>query len=151
MVDDRQLMRLVDGELSLEEQQVTLRWLDAHPDRWRDCALAFLEEQALRQELAAAQDRAAAASRPNSETSGRQVSEEGIRPDAVDATSRPDGSRRRDAAGSELGWIKMLSLAALVMAAFAVGWLIDMAQAADSGSLDDRVSGPVGSRGSHAG
>lgn len=44
---------LVLGELSGEDYRQTLAWLEAHPEYWRDCALAFLEEQALAQELSA--------------------------------------------------------------------------------------------------
>ncbi|HEY6563049.1 MAG TPA: hypothetical protein VIY86_01010 [Pirellulaceae bacterium] len=49
--NDRTLARLADGELSDAEYARVLRELDADPRKWRDCALAFLEAQALRRGL----------------------------------------------------------------------------------------------------
>ncbi|MBC8872495.1 MAG: hypothetical protein H8E44_23935 [Planctomycetes bacterium] len=49
--DDQRFDRLVDGELSPKEYNDLLRSLDQQPDGWRRCALAFIEAQALRQEL----------------------------------------------------------------------------------------------------
>jgi hypothetical protein len=43
--------RLVDGELSPEEYRALLASLDDAPDGWRNCALAFLEAQALATEI----------------------------------------------------------------------------------------------------
>jgi hypothetical protein len=48
-----QLDRLVDGELTTDEYRELLRTLDAQPDGWRRCALAFLESQAWSRELKA--------------------------------------------------------------------------------------------------
>lgn len=45
------LERLVDGELSPEEYRAMLASLEEEPGLWRQCALAFLEAQALKQEL----------------------------------------------------------------------------------------------------
>lgn len=50
---DLQLSRLVDGELSPTEYRALLRALDADPQGWRQCALAFLETQAMSGELCA--------------------------------------------------------------------------------------------------
>ncbi|MEZ6069045.1 MAG: hypothetical protein R3C10_01985 [Pirellulales bacterium] len=49
MNDITQLDRLVDGELSEQEREETLRRLDVQPDGWRRCALAFLEAQVWRE------------------------------------------------------------------------------------------------------
>jgi hypothetical protein len=49
--DDTRFDRLVDGELTPEEYQTLLESLDDEPAGWRRCALAFLEAQALSQEL----------------------------------------------------------------------------------------------------
>lgn len=43
--------RLADGELSAAERRELLAQLDEMPGGWRQCALAFLEAQTLRQEL----------------------------------------------------------------------------------------------------
>jgi hypothetical protein len=45
LVDDRLIDRLVDGALSDAERRRVLNRLDAEPDGWRRCALAFLEAQ----------------------------------------------------------------------------------------------------------
>ena len=50
---DLQLSRLVDGELSPTEYRALLLALDADPQGWRQCALAFLEAQAMSGELSA--------------------------------------------------------------------------------------------------
>ncbi len=47
----RQLDRLVDGELSASERQELLASFDAQPERWRRCALAFLEAQSWSEEF----------------------------------------------------------------------------------------------------
>jgi hypothetical protein len=49
--DDVLIDRLVDGELSADERQQLLAGLDAQPDGWRRCALAFLEAQTWRSEM----------------------------------------------------------------------------------------------------
>jgi hypothetical protein len=49
--DDDRFDRLVDGALAADEYQALLAALDDEPGGWRRCALAFLEAQALGQEL----------------------------------------------------------------------------------------------------
>jgi hypothetical protein len=49
--DWSELERLVDGRLSPDEYRQLLIRIDHHPDGWRKCAMAFLEEQALKNEL----------------------------------------------------------------------------------------------------
>lgn len=52
MIDDeRQLERLVDGELTADEQRQLLLRLDDYPQLWRRLALRFLEERELRSVL----------------------------------------------------------------------------------------------------
>lgn len=41
--------RLVDGELSAGERRELLRDLESNPEAWRNCALAFVEAQVLRE------------------------------------------------------------------------------------------------------
>src|SRR5947207_1183726 len=49
--DDIRFDQLVDGELSGAERRRFLESLDAQPEGWRCCALAFLEAQSWREEL----------------------------------------------------------------------------------------------------
>ncbi len=53
MIDDRHLDLLVDGELGDPERRQLLLRLDAEPDGWRRCALAFLEAQTWREGMRA--------------------------------------------------------------------------------------------------
>lgn len=51
IVSDATLYRLVDGQMESDEYRQTLLALDQANDGWRRCAMAFLENQALEQEL----------------------------------------------------------------------------------------------------
>ena len=50
-IDWLELDRLVDGRLGDEAYRELLCQIDADPDGWKQCALAFLEHQALEKEL----------------------------------------------------------------------------------------------------
>jgi hypothetical protein len=50
--ESRTLDRLVDGELSLAERRVLFSAIEAQPDGWRRCAMAFLEAQAWKDDIA---------------------------------------------------------------------------------------------------
>lgn len=69
------LDKLVDGELDDAQRRKLLTELDAQPDGWRRCALAFLEAQAWKATLGAlaAASRQDAAPRPKRSTSWRFV------------------------------------------------------------------------------
>jgi len=49
---DRELDRLVVGQMSQADQQALLRRLEEQPEGWRRCALAFLEAQCWKREMA---------------------------------------------------------------------------------------------------
>jgi len=59
------LDRLVDGELAPAERAELLAHLEATPDGWRRCALAFLEAQSWREALARPAEEFAPASGPS--------------------------------------------------------------------------------------
>lgn len=52
IIDEQLLDELVSGSLSKEQYRQVLLALEANPAKWRDCALAFLQEQALEEDLA---------------------------------------------------------------------------------------------------
>ena len=52
-IDWQELDRLVDGRLSQDEYRQLLIQIDADPNGWKQCAMAFLEHQALEKELTA--------------------------------------------------------------------------------------------------
>jgi hypothetical protein len=56
--DQRWIDRLVDGELDDDQRRALLARLDAEPDGWRRCALAFLEAQCWREALGPVSHRA---------------------------------------------------------------------------------------------
>lgn len=55
-IPDRDIDRLVDGELSPESRRALLQALDRSPDGWRRAALAFVEAQVLREAFARLDD-----------------------------------------------------------------------------------------------
>lgn len=129
-VDALLIDELVSGQLTGERYRATLRALDAEPAKWRDCALAFLEEQALRNDLrilaqgtinwseeertGVAGDLSVEPSVEDEEPSSSQLSNS---PSAIEfASLHPQhvwSGRFRT----------MLSTAALLMVSFTVGWL----------------------------
>ena len=50
-IDELLIDELVSGQLTGERYRAAFLAFEAEPAKWRDCALAFLEEQALRSEL----------------------------------------------------------------------------------------------------
>ena len=50
-IDDSELQRMLDGSLSSEERQLLLQYAEGYPANWRRIALAFIEEQVLRDHL----------------------------------------------------------------------------------------------------
>ncbi|MDA9856838.1 hypothetical protein N9D23_01855 [Rubripirellula sp.] len=51
-LDEHELQRLLDGSLTSEERLMLLSYAEKHPANWRRIAMAFIEEQVLRNELA---------------------------------------------------------------------------------------------------
>lgn len=84
--DERDLDRLVDGELDEATRRRLLTQLEQTPDGWRRCALAFLEAQAWHSAL-----RVATESKAASVYAG-----DAVRADAISAAL---GQRRADATG----------------------------------------------------
>ena len=99
-VTQRELDRLVDGEISPPEYRQLLTRVEQSPDGWRQCALAFLEAQALREEL------------PWAMRMGNGVPVEAA---PISTATRWAASRRRV--------FQMLALAACVLVAFGLGRL----------------------------
>src|SRR5262245_8716546 len=98
-VEDRQLDRLVDGEMPDVDRRALLLRLEAEPGGWRRCALAFLEAQNWREALVP--------------LAGPAVERPLVLPDGKGRRPRP---RQRIAA--------LAGLAASVAAAFLLGWIL---------------------------
>jgi hypothetical protein len=99
------LDRLVDGEMSADQRQRAIAALEACPDGWRRCALAFLEAQSWRGDLRRLVAGATSGSDRNSAALTSIVSEQLDRP-------RPSRSSRTSA---------VLALAASLLLAFGLG------------------------------
>ena len=105
------LDELVAGTLPKNEYHRVLRHLEANPELWRDCALAFLEEQALEQELQSLMQ-----SNVNLTSIEKPIAAETIEP-ASKLTAEQVQKRAR------LEWMhKFTSIAALLLISFTIGW-----------------------------
>lgn len=145
-VDAELIDDLVAGQLTKEHYRQAILALDAEPSKWRDCALAFLEDQALRMELGALAKGtidwspetlgSAVAAASNAKTgsslksdltkianvqvaASRQHATSAIAPSATNAS--PISARAID--GARRISSHVLSTAALLMVSFTVGWL----------------------------
>ena len=111
-VNDELLDQLVCGTLRGPEYRKAILALEAQPDRWRDCALAFLQEQAIAQELTQL-----ANSNVNWERAS-QSSQGGTTVASFQRTTSPERSSK------QLTWIyKLSSLAAMLLLSFSIGWI----------------------------
>ncbi len=122
-IDELTLDELVTGNLRGERYRQTIKALDREPSRWRDCALAFLHEQALSQELRAiAQSDVdwtdeAAEQMPASGNLGEGSTAVPPLPEVTPAESTEASWAGRD-------WLqKLTTLAALLLISFSIGWL----------------------------
>jgi hypothetical protein len=122
----RQLDRLVDGELSDVERRQLLDSFDEQPVSWRRCALAFLEAQSWRRQMRhlgqatsgsfAASTSLAVPPRRREEGFGKPRSPASHEGRKVEVASR--GSRRHSAAGL------YFAVAASFLVAFGLAWVI---------------------------
>lgn len=124
-LNERLLGELVAGTLSEEDFRRTLLALERQPLRWRDCALAFLEDQVLSRELKtmAACDldwhQPPAPTATNERITANLPATGDHRPCL--RTASPEPARRRSASHRRLQ--QVLTLAALLLVGFSVGWL----------------------------
>lgn len=100
MIDEAEIDRLVDGELSEAERHDLLSRLDAEPDSWRQCALAFLEAQSWREAM-------------------RSISANSVEPAAVADRDRASWRRLRSVLATACSLLLALGVG------FAVGGLFD--------------------------
>lgn len=96
-VDEKMMDALVCGELTGEDYRQTIRQIEANPELWRDCGLAFLREQAVTQAMRqmATQDRLwqPVTSSPTESPSESQISQ---------LPAGPLGEPTRDEASKEI-------------------------------------------------
>jgi hypothetical protein len=124
-IDELMIDELVSGQLTGDRYRAVLRALDAEPAKWRDCALAFLEEQALRTELRALAQGTIDWSGETTAESYEKSRGESV--SAVEVKTQPDLTSKPISvppAGQVHSSLKsLLSMAALILVSFTVGWL----------------------------
>lgn len=109
--------RLVCGELRGDAYRQALLALEANPAKWRDCALAFLQEQAIEQEMKHL------ASSNIDWQSPQSGAIRGSKPVAL-ASSSPDRSSALLRNNRVRLAARLASLAALIVLSFGMGWML---------------------------
>lgn len=104
-----ELDRLVDGQLGDAEYRELLRQIDEDPDGWKQCALAFLQHQALQREL--------------SELAGDDHPWSDVVPAEPAALVKPVLRHRR----TWQDWVRMVNIAASVAVALFAGITVGQA------------------------
>jgi hypothetical protein len=116
-VNEELIDNLVCGSLRGAEYRKAVLALEADPQKWRDCALAFLQEQALTQELSQLSQSSVEWQESNFKTHSNSNQVSVVERNLVVASS-PTSS------ADQLGWLyKLGSLAALLLLSFSVGWI----------------------------
>jgi hypothetical protein len=113
-VDEELIDNLVCGTLNGPEYRKAILALEADPKKWRECALAFLQEQALSQELV------------NLSQSNIDWQQGRSNPTALSVISNNQTAAKtlNQHGRDELGWLyKLGTLAALLLLSFSVGWI----------------------------
>jgi hypothetical protein len=116
-LNQSELDRLCDGALSNADYRDLLQRIDRAPDGWRRCALTFLEHQAWHLEL---QD--LHADTEQFEKADANLAEEAPLPVITNRTSLPL-AKHSAAVGRKWSSQRWLSVAALLLISFGIGWL----------------------------
>lgn len=119
-ISDEILDELVCGDVPVDRYRAILSQLDAEPEKWRDCALAFLQEQAIESDMRwlSVND----ADWDNSKSSTKN-------PSASSGENSTANVRLESAPDSDLAKLQLqrlqrwTSIAASVLIAFTVGWV----------------------------
>ncbi|MDG2223679.1 MAG: hypothetical protein P8L85_20025 [Rubripirellula sp.] len=101
ILDEHELQRLLDGNLSSEERILLLHYVEAHPTNWRRIAMAFVEEQVLRNEFAKLQAIESPATKSPTAENRRVV--------LADPISEPKRGRNR------IGWLTQAAVICLAL------------------------------------
>lgn len=110
-IDWQELDRLVDGRLEDAAYRELLCQIDADPNGWKQCALAFLEHQALEKELTALQND------PSTQLLAC-MGEFKATPEAIPTVSKTPSLTQSDRSGWMVGWA---SMALCILCGLAVG------------------------------
>lgn len=137
VIDQWLLDELVTGDLQGEQYRAVLAALEAQPEKWRDCALAFLQEQALERDLQALAGSESTRPWSTSDTIEMHVPSgmldtvidqpavvQALDEHEQDQSAHTTAERRRaETSFSRLQWMhRVTSIAALLLISFTVGW-----------------------------
>jgi hypothetical protein len=128
-IDDQMIDDLVTGQLSGEPYRKALLALDAEPSRWKDCALAFLTEQALQRDLSnLAQQANLGWEMAQGAVESTEAGEGNTpAPPSTQTTPFTTPAPRSSTLSPRLGsaWLSphAISTAALLLVSFLIGWL----------------------------
>ena len=113
------LDELVSGTLDQQDYREVLLALEERPEMWRQCALAFLEAQALRKELVGLAQEGPLGAAPICELPEGKPAESRMELDLRSSESVDGlGAWKRPVAG------QFAALAALVLLSFGIGWML---------------------------
>lgn len=129
---DKLVDKLVDGELADADRRALLARLDATPGAWRACALAFVEDQVLGEQLGAL----GAEASPRLQPQAPQPQPQAPKPQAVAASRAADRSPRPTA--------RWYALAASVLVAFGLGGFVSQTWRSETPSGDAIVAAAPG-------
>lgn len=116
-------LAVVDGELSPSQLREMVAVCDLHPELWKRCAVAFLEEQALAQEMKSLAWPTAAVIANETTISTSEVDRRDERPLAMMTSAH--GSAKSPASKKIFHrhiLLNNLALAATILLAFVIGW-----------------------------
>ncbi len=109
-IDWQELDRLVDGQLSDEEYRELIAEIELYPNGWRQCALAFLEHQALQREMG----------RIEADVTPAKLSAE----NAGDHSSHAAAAATLGPAQTTASWLAWLSMAICVVVGLTLGFVM---------------------------
>ncbi len=124
----QQLDRLVDGELRPEEYRQLLKQCEAEPERWRACALAFVEHQAWREALGELGTADAERERIKSPDFSKSQAFESANESDFENDRQADSKPSADASWRTFTSQQWVSLAASLILVFAFGMLAQRAR-----------------------
>lgn len=125
-LETQMIDELVAGELTGEQYRRAIRFLESNPEQWKECALAFLEEQALTRDLSClAQTNPQWGNQQGSESEDPQeaAANEQIVQLAAPNEEDLESQRQRQKSHHRLQWMhRLTSLAAMLLISFTIGW-----------------------------
>ena len=129
-IDDQTLDELVTGSLHGERYRSVLQALEARPHLWRKCAIAFLQEQALTQDLKALSQGDIDWTSELRNSVGKAATQRVLQ----EKPARPSLEKHAKL------WHRIGALAALLVVSFSIGWMGAGLRSSGGGNNDSNSS-----------